>query len=119
VGQDGSWQVVVGGAAGKSVRKADLLITVETTEQALEAGELFFQYYRENANYLERSYDFVERLGIEKVRKDTVYAPEADRKKLLERLARAKALSKDAWLEREAPVNPTQFVQIQPMEGRA
>jgi nitrite reductase (NADH) large subunit len=119
VGQEGSWQVVVGGAAGKLVRKADLLITVETTEQALEAGELFFQYYRENANYLERSYDFVERLGIEKVRKDTVYAPEADRKKLLERLARAKALSKDAWLEREAPVNPTQFVQIQPMEGRA
>ncbi len=31
-GQEGSWQVVVGGAAGKSVRKADLLITVETTE---------------------------------------------------------------------------------------
>ena len=48
VGQDGSWQVVVGGAAGKSVRKADLLITVETTEQALEACDLFFQYYREN-----------------------------------------------------------------------
>jgi NAD(P)H-nitrite reductase large subunit len=58
--------VVVGGAAGKSVRKADLLTTVETTEQALEASELFFQYYRENANYLERTYDFVERLGIEK-----------------------------------------------------
>ena len=33
VGQEGSWQVVVGGAAGKSVRKADLLITVETTER--------------------------------------------------------------------------------------
>ncbi len=32
VGQEGGWQVVVGGAAGKSVRKADLLITVETTE---------------------------------------------------------------------------------------
>jgi nitrite reductase (NADH) large subunit len=116
VGQDGSWQVVVGGAAGKSVRKADLLITVETTAQALEACELFFQYYRENANYLERTYDFLERLGIEKVRKDTVYASEADKKKLLERLARAKALSKDAWLEREAPVNATQFVQIQPLE---
>ena len=68
--------MVVGGAAGKSVRKADLLTTVETTEQALEASELFFQYYRENANYLERTYDFVERLGIEKVRKETVYAPD-------------------------------------------
>lgn len=116
VGQDGSWQVVVGGAAGKSVRKADLLITVETTGQALEACDLFFQYYRENANYLERSYDFVERLGIEKIRKDTVYAPEAEKKKLLDRLARSKALAKDAWLEREAPVHQTQFVQIQPME---
>ena len=58
VGQEGSWQVVVGGAAGKSVRKADLLITVETTEQALEACDLFFQYYRENANYLERTLRF-------------------------------------------------------------
>jgi len=116
VGQDGSWQVVVGGAAGKSVRKADLLITVETTEQALEASDLFFQYYRENANYLERSYDFVERLGIEKIRKETVYAPEADKHKLLDRLVRSKALAKDAWLEGQAPVSPTQFVQIQPLE---
>src|SRR5438445_388872 len=31
VGQEGSWQVAVGGAAGKHVRKADLLITVRTT----------------------------------------------------------------------------------------
>ena len=115
VGQDGSWQVVVGGAAGKSVRKADLLITVETTEEALEACELFFQYYRENANYLERTYDFAERLGIEKIRKETVYAPEPERKKLLERLRRSKALAKDAWLEREAP-HTTQFVQIEAME---
>jgi nitrite reductase (NADH) large subunit len=116
VGQDGSWQVVVGGAAGKSVRKADLLITVETTERALEACELFFQYYRENANYLERTYDFVERMGIEAIRKATVYAPEAEKKKLLDRLQRSKATAKDAWLEREAPVHPTQFVQIQPLE---
>lgn len=116
IGQDGSWQVVVGGAAGKSVRKTDLLITVETTEQALEAASIFFQYYRENANYLERSYDFVERLGIEKIRKETVYAADAVKQGLLDRLTRSKALSKDAWLERETPVNPTQFVQIEPLE---
>ena len=116
VGQDGSWQVVVGGAAGKSVRKADLLVTVETTEQALEAGELFFQYYRENGNYLERSYDFVERLGIEKIRKETVYASEEHKRELLDRLQRSKALSQDAWLERDSPANATQFVQIEPIE---
>ena len=117
VGQDGSWQVVVGGAAGKGVRKADLLITVETTAQALESAELFFQYYRENANFLERTYDFVERLGIEKVRRETVYAPEETRRGLLERLRRSKARSSDAWLERRNP-RTTQFVEIQPLENR-
>lgn len=117
VGQEGSWQVVVGGAAGKHVRKADLLITVETTEEALNAAMLFFQYYRENANYLERTYDFVERVGIEKIRKDTVYAPEKQKKTLLRRLHKSKALSRDAWMERVTPVHPTQFVQIQPLEA--
>ncbi|MBM3767849.1 MAG: NAD(P)/FAD-dependent oxidoreductase [Acidobacteria bacterium] len=113
IGQEGSWQVVVGGAAGKGVRKADLLVTVETTEQAFEASDLFFQYYRENANYLERTYDFVERLGIEKVRKDTVYAPPEAKKGLIERLRKSKDKSYDAWMEREAP-RPFQFVQIEP-----
>jgi nitrite reductase (NADH) large subunit len=117
IGQDGSWQIVVGGAAGKSVRKADLLITVETTAEAYEASDLFFQYYRENGNYLERSYDFVERLGIEKIRRETVYAPDDIKQGLLERLRRSKEISRDAWLEREQPVTPTQFVQIQPMSN--
>jgi nitrite reductase (NADH) large subunit len=117
VGQDGSWQVVVGGAAGKHVRKADLLISVKTTDEALDAAMLFFQYYRENANYLERTYDFVERVGIEKIRKETIYATPAQKRDLLRRLRKSKALSRDAWLEREAPAHPTQFVQIQPMES--
>ncbi len=115
IGQEGSWQIVVGGAAGKGVRKADLLTTVETTEEALEASEVFFQYYRENANYLERSYDFVERLGIEKIRKETIYAAPEVRQALLDRLRKSKDKSYDAWLERLAP-RPSQFVTIQPME---
>ena len=116
IGQEGGWQVVVGGAAGKSVRKADLLLTVETTEEALEASELFFQYYREQANYLERTYDFVERFGIDKVRKETVYATDAVKQGLLDRLRKSKARSHDAWLEGVEPVHPTQFIPIQALE---
>ncbi len=119
VGQEGGWQVVVGGAAGKSVRKADLLITVETTEDALVASELFFQYYREQANYLERTYDFVERLGIDKVRKETVYAPEPVKQGLLARLKKSKARSYDAWKEGETPVNRTQFIPLTPVSSEA
>lgn len=115
VGQEGSWQVVVGGAAGKSVRKADVLCTVKTTPEALEACELFFQYYRENANYLERTYDFVERLGIEKVRRETIYAPPEARQGLLERLKKSKDKSYDAWTERYRP-RPSQFAELQPLE---
>jgi nitrite reductase (NADH) large subunit len=119
VGVEGGWQVVVGGAAGKSVRKADLLTAVETTAQALEAAELFFQYYRENANYLERTYDFVERLGIEKVRKDTVYAPQWVKEGLLDRLRKSKARARDAWLEGRSPAHPTQFIPLTPIDQAA
>jgi nitrite reductase (NADH) large subunit len=116
VGIEGGWQVVVGGAAGKGVRKADLLVTVETTRQALEAAELFFQYYREQANYLERTYDFVERTGIEQVRRDTVYAPDAVKAGLLDRLRKSKARARDAWLEGQAPRHRTQFIPLRPLE---
>ena len=112
IGQEGSWQVVVGGAAGKGVRKADLLITVETTEEALTAAQLFFQYYREHGVYLERTYDFVERLGMEKVRRETVYAVDAVKQGLLDRLQRSKDRATDAWLERYNP-RPFQFASIE------
>lgn len=60
---------------------------------------------------------FVERLGIDRVRKDTVYAPEPERQGLLDRLAKSKALSRDAWLEGQTPVHPTQFIPIQAIDG--
>ncbi|MEO5951714.1 MAG: nitrite reductase large subunit, partial [Chloroflexia bacterium] len=92
------------------------LTTVETTDAALEAAEIFFQYYRENANYLERSYDFVERIGMEKIRKETIYASTEVKEALLSRLLKSKDKSYDAWLERYTP-RPSQFVNIQPMEA--
>ena len=85
--------------------------------KALDAAGIFFQHYRENANYLERTYDFVERLGIEKVRKETVYATDTVKAGLRDRLRKSKERSRDAWLEREAPNNSTQFVQIKPRAG--
>ena len=115
--EGGKWEIYVGGAAGSSVRKGDVLCVVDSEEDVLKYMGRFVQYYRENANYLERTYDFVERYGIEKVRKETVYAPESQKKALLQRLQKSKTLSRDAWLERDTPMNSTQFVQIQPMES--
>ena len=107
VGQDGSWQVVVGGAAGKSVRKADLLITVETTEQALEAGELFFQYYRENAQLSGTQLRLRRAPGHRKDPQGNGLRAGAKKSEScsIGCIVRRR-LSKDAWLERERPCNP-------------
>ncbi|MCZ2814519.1 nitrite reductase large subunit NirB [Modestobacter sp. VKM Ac-2984] len=65
---NGRWEVYVGGAAGASVRKGDLLATVDSPAAVMQLAGRFVQYYRENANWLERTYDFVPRVGLEQVR---------------------------------------------------
>jgi nitrite reductase (NADH) large subunit len=110
VGIEGGWQVVIGGAAGKRVRAADILCTVKTSEEAMEAALLFFQYYRENGEWIERTYDFVERLGLETIRRETVLASEEVKKGFLERLRKAKAKAVNPWaVESKAPFHPRQF----------
>ena len=108
--EGGQWEVYVGGAAGSRVRKGDTLCTVDSHDEVLQYMGLFMQYYRENAKYLERTYDFVERLGIEKLRQNLV----DDSEGICERLASAMNAAVDAyqdpWLESEAPIHPNQFV---------
>jgi nitrite reductase (NADH) large subunit len=65
---NGRWEVYVGGAAGATVRKGDLLATVSSPEEVLRLIGRFIQYYRQNANWLERTYDFLPRVGPEKIR---------------------------------------------------
>jgi nitrite reductase (NADH) large subunit len=65
---NGKWEVYVGGAAGASVRKGDLLATVDSPEAVITLAGRFMQYYREKANWLERTYDFVPRIGLEKIK---------------------------------------------------
>ncbi len=121
VGIEGGWQVVIGGAAGKIVKAADILCTVKTTEEALEAALLFFQYYRENGEYLERTYDFVPRVGLEKIRRETVLASQENKKALLDRLEKAKKKAVNPWaVESQKPVHPYQFQDfVLPKESEA
>lgn len=66
--EGGEWEILVGGAAGVGVRKADSLCRVKSQQEAIRVTERFLQYYQEHARYLERTYDFVPRIGIEKLR---------------------------------------------------
>ena len=107
VAVEGGWQVRAGGAAGGNVREADILATVQTRAEALRVATTFLQFYRENAEYKERTYDFVPRIGLEKVRE--IILGEQTGAALRERLRIAKAATADPWLERDDPYHPRQF----------
>ncbi len=110
VGIASGWEVYVGGAAGMSVRKGDLLSTVATPEEALRHVALFVQHYREEARYLERTYHYLQRVGVEAVRAVTIEASAADQTALLERFARAKSRVREPWsTEGAVPRTPLQF----------
>jgi nitrite reductase (NADH) large subunit len=118
--EGGKWEIYVGGAAGSHVRKGDLLCTVDTQEEVLVLSGRFIQFYRENAKYKERTYAFVERVGIARIRAVVV----DDKERMAEGLDRrmqesVDAANRDPWLERERPVTRNQFRRSLPMVGAA
>ena len=113
VAVEGGWEVYVGGAAGSTVRKGDLLATVDTKREAQRVAITFLQYYRENADYLERTYGFVERVGIEAVKEAVLDEEGGEPARLRERFRIAKAaVLTDPWLERRDPVHAKQFAEL-------
>jgi nitrite reductase (NADH) large subunit len=111
VAVEGGWEVYVGGAAGGTVRKGDLLARVDTAQEAKRLALVFLQHYREQAEYLERTYAYVERVGIDAVRAAVLDPEQATA--LLERYRIAKtAADPDPWRERHAPVSPKQFAEL-------
>ena len=48
--------------------RGDLLCVVGSEDDAMLYSGRFMQYYRENAKYKERTYSFLERVGIERIR---------------------------------------------------
>jgi nitrite reductase (NADH) large subunit len=107
---EGRWQVRVGGAAGGNVREADILCTADSRAEALRVATTFLQFYRENADFKERTYDFVPRVGLERIRE--VVLGEESGAALRERFRLAKAAVRDPWLERSEPYHPRQFADL-------
>jgi len=103
------WEMYVGGAAGAHVRKGDLLCTIDTADQALLLVGRFIQYYRETANWLERTYAFMDRVGPETVHAVVVADRGGDGKRLDAALERSLAAYTDPWLEGRTPVTANQF----------
>ena len=105
----GRWEIYIGGAAGAHVRKGDLLATVDSADEVITLTGRFLQYYRENANWLERTYAFVPRVGIDRVKAVVVDDSDGIAADLDAAMAASVGAYKDPWRERAEPVTPGQF----------
>ncbi|MGG3453493.1 nitrite reductase large subunit NirB [Paenibacillus rhizolycopersici] len=96
VGNDGGWEIFIGGNGGIKARLADSLCKVKTDEELIELCGAIMQYYRETGNYLERTSEWVERMGLEHIRSVVVDDTE-NRKALMERIEFALTQVTDPW----------------------
>ncbi|MGH7516697.1 MAG: nitrite reductase large subunit NirB [Gemmatimonadales bacterium] len=115
--EGGRWEVLVGGAAGSRVRKGDVLCVVNSHAEVLTYMGRFIQYYREHGKYMERTYDFVERVGIEALRRLLVDDAEGICSRLDQEIQAAVDAYHDPWREAASPVHPAQFLtQMEPVK---
>lgn len=109
---DSGYDIHVAGAAGLHVRATDLLGHVETEEETLEYVAAVLQLYREEAAYLDRLYKWVEKAGLERVRR-IIMEDHVARKALYERfLVSQRAVRKDPWAERAAGFSSQEFAPL-------
>ena len=112
---NGLWEIYVGGAAGAHIRKGDLLATVDSADEVIRLCGIFIQYYREDAKWLERTYAWVPRRGIEELRAILVDDRDGLVAGLQDRIEEAVAGYVDPWLDRETPKSPAQFESALPL----
>jgi nitrite reductase (NADH) large subunit len=75
------------------------------------------QWYRENAKYKERTYTFIERVGLERARAVVVEDADGIAAALDAAMEESVAAARDPWKERLAPKTPNQFAALIPAEG--
>lgn len=96
VGNDGGWEIFIGGNGGIKPRIADSFCKVKTDEELIEVCSAVMQYYRETGNYLERTSDWVERMGLDVI-KAAIMEDEINRKALAARIDFALTQVSDPW----------------------
>jgi nitrite reductase (NADH) large subunit len=99
IGVDSGWEIYVGGNGGIKTEVAHFLCKVKTAEEVIEYSGAFIQIYREEARYLDRTVHWIERVGLDYVKKRILEDAEG-RTAAYERLLYALQGSVDPWAER-------------------
>ena len=99
---DSGYELHVGGNGGIKLRGTDLLCKVATEQEALDYCAAFIQLYREEARYLDRTAPWIERVGLDYIKRRIV-DDAAGREALCARfLYSQRFMQDDPWAKRAA-----------------
>jgi nitrite reductase (NADH) large subunit len=112
IGVDSGWELYIAGNGGIKTEVAHFFVKVRTHEEVLEYAGAFLQLYREEGFYLERTVHYVNRVGLDYVKKKVLDDAE-NRRALWERLQFVLKDEPDPWHQpAEAKVDLRQFAPL-------
>lgn len=112
IGVDSGWEMYVAGNGGIKTEVAHFLVKLKTAQEVLEYTGAFCELYRREGWYLERTVHFVNRVGLDYVKK-RILEDDAGRKALWEQLQFALDGEPDPWFELDkATVDSRQFEKL-------
>ena len=112
IGVDSGWEMYIAGNGGIKTEVAHFFVKVKTAAEVLEYTGAFCELYRQEGWYLERTVHYVNRVGLDYVKKKILEDHEG-RKALWERLQFALDGEPDPWFDfKEAAVDTKQFEAI-------
>ncbi|WP_440468763.1 nitrite reductase large subunit NirB [Pseudomonas sp. YH-1] len=101
IGVDSGWELYIGGNGGIKTEVAEFFVKLKTSDEVREYSGAFLQLYREEAFYLERTVHYLQRVGMERIKK-AVLEDADNRRALNARLQFSLSLEQDPWQERIA-----------------
>jgi nitrite reductase (NADH) large subunit len=112
IGVDSGWEMYVAGNGGIKTEVAHFFTKLKTSEEVLEYTGAFIELYRQEGWYLERTVHYVNRVGLDYVKKK-ILEDHAGRKALWEQLQFALDGEPDPWFEFDkAQVDVRQFEPV-------
>lgn len=112
IGVDSGWEMYIAGNGGIKTEVAHYFTKLKTAAEVLEYTGAFCELYRQEGWYLERTVHYVNRVGLDYVKKK-ILNDHAGRKALWEQLQFALDGEPDPWFElKAAAVDTRQFESI-------
>ena len=112
IGVDSGWEMYIAGNGGIKTEVAHFFVKVKTAEEVLEYTGAFCELYRQEGWYLERTVHYVNRVGLDYVKKK-ILEDDAGRKALWAQLQAALDGEPDPWFDfKDAQVDTRQFDKL-------